>query len=657
MFEQQNTPQIEDIEREHLGKFPCSVCGSEDNLSKWFLPAYGVESHHCFTPNCPNSLSELEAIQLAGKLPEVSSGNVRKSVYQTLTKRNLTVDTCKVYGVQIDKENKEYVFPYYAKDGKLLATKYRTLDKHFYWEPSPKGLPIMFFGYNTVNNKLPLIICEGEFDALAAYQMTTGKYSVVSVPNGASSAHKFIKQHLQWVESFPKVYLCLDNDDAGDSASDDCMSILKAGKAYRIPLRYKDPNEYLLLSKDVSTGAREFREDIERSVKKRYEGIVDESEVKQWLLDELSGKTSVYETVGKTGISGLDDIFQLRRSELTTVFADPSVGKSSLLRWVVKNLIEQGVKVLVLAMEETPREWLTKVAGMVLGMPIIGTFGERNVPPEEAERVATLVSKFVKVSTINGSVSTTDLEVLVEYAVRVDDIQLVVLDNVTAATADDANVATRISQTVACLLSLGKQYGHHTIVVSHTRRRQDKEKKSNTTPSLFDGFGSGSIERFSHNVISLGRDVQTNDPMIVVRVCKQRATGKLGEVKVEYISSTGCFKETPKEEQYDDTDNEQVRLENREQVPSTKPIFGETKTETSYLYSKPEKDDDPRLPDSGYTQHSLRGSEGLPETGVVRENERFRQWFETNIKGGTRKGKAYSQPFYVSRHHDWRVVK
>jgi len=119
----------------------------------------------------------------------------------------------------------------------------------------------------------------------------------------------------------------------------------------------------------------------------------------------MSGKSSVYEGIGLTGIPDLDRLFTLRKSELTTVFADPSVGKSSAVRWIVKNLIQQEKQVLILALEETPREWVTKVAGMLLGRPIIGCLGESKVTDSQAKELADRVSQYARVSTINGAVS------------------------------------------------------------------------------------------------------------------------------------------------------------------------------------------------------------------------------------------------------------
>lgn len=636
---------MSEYNKEILGKFPCPVCGSKDNLVKYRLTDYGVESYHCFSPNCTNHLSDEDAVK--GLTPkQVVFNKPRELECVSLSKRNLTKTVCKEYGVLVDATNAEYIFPYFNEAGQQVARKVRkATEKRFYWEGDGKF--VHFFGYNTVTSKrLKLVITEGEFDALAAKQMLGSEYTVVSVPNGAASSKDFIKKHLKWVESFKSVYICFDNDSAGDEATNDVMDIIRKGQAYRVSLQYKDANEYLTNHTDNHEASRLFKIAFEKAKTADYDGIVSEKVVSQWLYDEMTGKSSVYEGVGKTGIPDLDSMFTMRKSELTTVFADPSVGKSSVIRWVVKNLIEQGKQVLILALEETPREWLTKVAGMLLGRPIIGCLGDERITESEALELANKVAKFARVSTTNGSINVDELRTLIEYSVRSDGTELVVLDNITAACADDTQVSVRLSQTLASMLQLSKEFGHHTLVVSHTKRRETKDRKA--SPSMFDGFGSGSIERFSHNVIALSRDVENNDQSVTIRIVKQRATGKLGECQIIYNPKTGCFSNNG------NTKDTNIRLEDREDVSRKQPFSTPNATKTEDLLSVSNKDDDPGLLNKGDGTDSLRRSEGIPPTGMVREDGTFKSFRQTHFKGMSRVSSAHCEPFNGADY--WEMV-
>jgi twinkle protein len=67
------------------------------------------------------------------------------------------------------------------------------------------------FGLNTIpEDATEVIITEGEYDAMIAYQ-ETGIPSV-SLPNGANNLPPGC---LPWLERFDKVYLWMDNDEAG----------------------------------------------------------------------------------------------------------------------------------------------------------------------------------------------------------------------------------------------------------------------------------------------------------------------------------------------------------------------------------------------------------------------------------------------------------
>lgn len=527
-----------------------------------------------------------------------------------LNKRGISKATCERYGVKIDTDRGEYVYPYYNTEGRLVASKCRPVsDKTFYWEGDAKAAT--FFGFNTSKTKKTLLITEGEFDAMSAAQMTTIG-SVVSVPNGAQSAAKFIKNNLQWVESFEKVYICFDNDEAGLIATEEAMNTLRIGKAYAVKLRRKDANEYLLADE-----AKEFKDDVFAGIPKTYDGIVPEDTIEKWIIEELSGISSVYEGVGNTGITELDKKFTLRKGELTTIFSDPSVGKSSLVRWIVSNLILQDIKVLVIAMEEVPREWSNKTAGMCLGEKVIDT---ENKPDEVTKKLAAYVSKRLRLSSYSGTISVADISDVVEYGVRQYDSQVVVLDNITAAVADDPNTTTIISQMVSKLNGLAKLLRVPVIVVSHTKR--DLSVKAGDAPGMSNAYGSGSIERFSHNIISLGRDVKNDSDITTIRICKQRANGQVGECKINYDKPSATFYEITKSENdgRGERFGREIRLNRREVSPPEEPATNESTSEIKDIHDNLHIDIQPRLPDTG-SEPTVHRSEGVSETGVANEDE------------------------------------
>ncbi len=162
--------------------------------------------------------------------------------YRELKDRHITQETCERYGVRVtlsetNGEPVTHLYPRY-KGGKMTGYKQRIIDpKQFYSKGDCREVSL--FGTHVVKpNGKTLYITEGELDALSLYQVLKAfstipgwEPSVVSLSNGASSAAKDISIDYDFVNSFEKVVLCFDMDDAGKAATLDACKIL-AGKAY-----------------------------------------------------------------------------------------------------------------------------------------------------------------------------------------------------------------------------------------------------------------------------------------------------------------------------------------------------------------------------------------------------------------------------------------
>ena len=84
-------------------------------------------------------------------------------------------------------------------------------------------------------------VTEGELDAMSAYQMLKGNYTnpVVSLPSATPSKALWEKCKA-WLDSFEKIILSVDTDDAGNAIAAK-MANLFPNKVYRIPHdKYKD---------------------------------------------------------------------------------------------------------------------------------------------------------------------------------------------------------------------------------------------------------------------------------------------------------------------------------------------------------------------------------------------------------------------------------
>ena len=490
----------------------CPKCGSEDNLSV-YKDEHGTEKQYCESPGCGYS---------SGYGTNVSRYTPPPLDYIDL-KRGIPKIVCKKYGIGLDRETSE-LYQLYYHDGVCIGAKVRDADKNMKWQGSNPDSKL--FGMQTVRNFTSLIITEGELDAAAAFHMTG--FNAVSIPNGAQSAEKSIKKNLEWIEKFKRVYICFDSDEAGVDAADTVMEVLRPGLAYRVSLERKDACEYLEVDDKVG-----FKSKLDTSQSRTIDAYVSRDKLKEQWLSFWSGdgKTGV-----PTGIQPLDDWgIRLHPGELTTVYAIPAVGKSSLVRQVAANWVSAGKKVLLVPFEEQGIKYFAQVVGMVNQFKIMAN------PPKTLEaKVALLdgVRDNLFLSTINLGTPSNRLTHLLQYACRSEDIDLIIFDNITKYTATSNNQVQEIGSVMSHLVHVAQSCKAHVICVSHTTR--DRDLKDGQAPGLQSGYNSGSIERFSDTVITMGREPTSNICEVAVR--KDRANNHIGEMTIVFDPVAYTFK-------------------------------------------------------------------------------------------------------------------
>ncbi len=134
-----------------------------------------------------------------------------------------------------------HIYPYYDSGGFHIASKIRFVPKHFLIEGHIAKAG--FFGQQAFGNGGKYItICEGEIDALSAYQMFDSKWPFISVRTGAGSIEKDINDNYDFLNKFENIIICFDNDDAGKIAAKVASELL-APKASVVRMRYKGINK------------------------------------------------------------------------------------------------------------------------------------------------------------------------------------------------------------------------------------------------------------------------------------------------------------------------------------------------------------------------------------------------------------------------------
>lgn len=169
-------------------------------------------------------------------IPEGRFGRYSGSVPRYAIDRGITLATAKAWGLGNDKGRKCLVFPIRRYDGKLVGMTGRYV---FYPDSPTKyhnyvGLnkTRYLFGEHMLEMNKPIIICEGQIDAIITWQHL-GLPTVAVLGEGFSIDH--VKKICAFYPSI--VYLFLDNDKAGRMAAEKIEHQLHG----RIPLRLMLP--------------------------------------------------------------------------------------------------------------------------------------------------------------------------------------------------------------------------------------------------------------------------------------------------------------------------------------------------------------------------------------------------------------------------------
>jgi len=223
---------------------PCPDCGSSDALAYY---DWGTKCFSCDEAKPYKNGNQMQHTPAPKKIVNMNQ-QPKNFIVSDIPDRKITVETCKRYGVSVVKDGNmvtEHMYKYYDKDSNHIGTKFRrTSDKQFWSEGnlSEAGL----FGQNIFGQAGKFItVCEGELDAMSAYQLLGSKWPVVSIKNGAQSALKNCRQALDYLNKFDTIVLCFDNDQQGKDAQQAVAKLFEPNKCKIMNLELKDANEYL----------------------------------------------------------------------------------------------------------------------------------------------------------------------------------------------------------------------------------------------------------------------------------------------------------------------------------------------------------------------------------------------------------------------------
>ena len=213
--------------------------------------------------------------------------------------RSLKKETNSFFGVryQYDEVSGEPIKQFVPTTikGELVGYRTRTFPKDFSNPIGKVGKECdMVFQFRFKTHTRTCIISGGETKAMTTYQLlldhqkARGKedYETVAVvcsTLGESGAHKQVQAQYDFFNQFDRVIVCMDQDEAGEKATQEIIKVLPKGKAWVMKMRYKDADVYVEKGKP-----QEFINDYYAAKQYVPHGITASTELKDKMKEFLS---------------------------------------------------------------------------------------------------------------------------------------------------------------------------------------------------------------------------------------------------------------------------------------------------------------------------------------------------------------------------------
>ena len=389
-----------------------------------------------------------------------------------LEERGLNEDTCKKYNVRTASftgnvgtirctDEPIKLFPLY-EGGRVVRQKVKSRnDKHTQSQRGNTKSTAMF-GQHLFNpsERIPVIVTEGEEDAMAMWQMTN--LPAVSVVQGAQSAHKDVAANLEWLNGFREVLLCFDNDEPGRKAFDACVSMFEPGKAKRVNLPLKDANDMLLADRGEEVKRCLWNAEIVRPAT-----IVFPKDLREKVLTKPQyGRNYPWASMTKA-------TYGMRLGEVTLIAGGTSMGKTEIIREIISQLLADEIKVGYFQFEQQPEQTVQRFISAALNKRIFlpgSVDWDDDKINAELDKIENSIALYQPES---GQVSIESILINIRWLAKAHKMPFFVIDNLKALSTNPVIDGKRVavhdyaSHATSKLVMLAKELNIHIFIVNH----------------------------------------------------------------------------------------------------------------------------------------------------------------------------------------------
>jgi len=450
--------------------------------------------------------------------------------------RGISAELAEKLGLEtVDRNGAKWLAVPYFERGRLINHKYRLTSEKRHEMDS--GAPLTLWNHDCLleDSDQPLVICEGEWDAMVAIDHG---WRAVSVPNGApgeettdvanAKRYEFMWRARDLLNRVQKFIIATDDDGPGKALRSDLIALIGADKCWFVdyPFPAKDLNEVL-----IEHGRDAVHTALRNAKPVPVKGLFKVSD-----FPDPGPLHSI-----DIGVVGLSDLLSIVPGTLTVLTGWAGEGKTSLTMAIVGHLIRHNIPVTLGTFETAARPILErKLRASIMQC------GEFTIAKEQAREADQLIHDNVNIiAQMVGEDQEMTLEDVLERAeisVRRDGCKVLILDpwnEIEHKRRKDETETEYTGRAIRALKAFARQHQVAVWVVAHPAKPSDGKRG---IPGLYSISGSANWANKPDFGLVFTRDKETNLATVHVTKVRMGMPGKEGKVTLDYDYRTSTYR-------------------------------------------------------------------------------------------------------------------
>lgn len=422
-----------------------------------------------------------------------------------LHKRGLSQDTISYFSLGYDQDKDAIAIPIFRK-GELINIKYRLLepkDAKYLGEANAENY---IYHDRGLENTDTVLIVEGEFDAMAAWQM--GFKHVVSPASGKDSYGAWIAL----LEDKKKVYIAYDNDEGGKDAAAKLAERIGNEKCFEVSYPKKDANDLLLDGGDIKKLVLEAKPYVQY----QFKGVGE-------LIKSLRNhKREVIK------VNAIPDV-EIERDWLIVISGKTNVGKTSYTLNIAEELAKMGKPSLIMPFERG----IESVGKRFLQIMFNKSAGDFEfISDAEWDK---LIEQAIDTPVYFATPKLGDIEKTIVNAKKYFGVEFVIIDHLDYIVRHvQGNREAEIANTLQTLKRVAENNKVVVVIVTHVRKVDTAGATIQREPNIEDLKGSSSLYQDPECVILVHSRMKGQ---ITAKVVKNK--GKMSNKDYSFDENTG----------------------------------------------------------------------------------------------------------------------